>query len=312
MGSLKIAVGIDFSKESETAGTEALRLARHLGGELILVHVSAPVDVPGLKAAATAAGERALEALRQYLAQTATRDRLRLTGLRERMNGDVHVIHAFLMGDPDSGLCTAARETGSQLLVVGTHGYTGLNWFLLGSVAQRVIRMADVDVLVARNRRASSDGYRRVLVATDFTPSSARALDRALQLAAPGAQIDVVHFYQHAPDGELYQAMRETAGIDLGESLMAELTQAGQSFIAERQRPDGMTVRFYAVAEAPVPGIVHWLERQPFDLVAVGSHGRRGFRRFLLGSVAEAVARRAPCSTLIARGRDQEMTRGGS
>lgn len=306
MGSFKIAVGIDFSKESDMATTEALRLARHLGAELILVHVSAPVDVPGLKTAATAAGERAMEALRQYLSQTSARDRLRLTELRERMNGDVHVIHAHMVGDPDSGLCTAARETGSQLLVVGTHGYTGLNWFLLGSVAQRVIRMSDVDVLVARNRRSSSDGYRRILVATDFSASSARALDRALELAATGGQIDVVHFYHHAPHPGIYQAVREAVGIDLDEELLAELTASGQSFMAERKRPDGVAVRFYAVAEAPLPGIIHWLERQQFDLVALGSHGRRGFRRFLLGSVAEAVALRAPCSTLIARGAQEE------
>lgn len=307
MAAPKIAVGIDFSKESEIAATEALRLARHLGGELVLVHVSAPVDVPGLKSAALAAGERAQEALRQYLSQTRARDRLRLVELRERMNGDVHVVHALIEGDPDSGLCTAARETGSQLLVVGTHGYTGLKWFLLGSVAQRVIRVADVDVLVARNRRSSSDGYRRILVATDFSPSSARALDRALQLAAPDAEIEVVHFYHHAPHAELYEAVRDAVGVDLNEALMGELTASGQSFIAERRRPDGPAVRFYAVAEAPLPGLIHWLERQPFDLVALGSHGRRGFRRFLLGSVAEAVARRAPCSTVIARGASEEV-----
>ena len=307
MAPLNIAVGIDFSKESETAATEALRLARHLGAQLVLVHVSSPVDAPGLRSTATAAGARALEALRQYLSQALARDRLRLTELRERMNGDVHVVHALIEGDPDSGLCTAAKETGSQILVVGTHGYTGLNWFLLGSVAQRVIRMADVDVLVARNRGSSSDGYRRILVGTDFSPSSARALDRALELAAPDAHIDVVHFYHHAPNAEIYQAVREAVGADLNETLMAELTAAGQSFIAQRRKQDGPTVRFYAVGEAPLPGLVHWLERQPFDLVALGSHGRRGFRRFLLGSVAEAVAKRAPCSALIARGTPEEV-----
>ena len=301
-----ISVGIDFSNESETAGVEARRVARRLAGELVLVHVAEPVDLPGPTSAAFAAGERAMEALRQYRSQTLARDRLRLAELRKRMNGDIHVAQALIEGDPGSSLCMAARETGSELLVVGTHGYTGLDWFLLGSVAQRVIRMAEVDVLVARNRHGSSDGYRRILVATDFSPSSGRALDRALQLAAPDAEIEVVHFYQHAPHAELYEAVREAVGADLNEALMEELAAAGQSFIAERCRPGGPKVRFYAVAEAPVTGIIQWLERQSFDLVALGSHGRRGFRRFLLGSVAEAVARRAPCSTLIARGTPQE------
>lgn len=52
----------------------------------------------------------------------------------------------------------------------------------------------------------------------------------------------------------------------------------------------------------PVPGIIHLLETHPFDLVALGSHGRRGIRRFLLGSVAENIVRHAPCSVLVAHG----------
>lgn len=304
----KIAVGIDFSTEADLAANEALRLARHLDRELVLVHVATPVDIPGLGPAVTAAGERAMAAMRDFLAQTMERDRARLTALRERMSGrGVHVVQATIEGYADSGLCTAARETGSELLVVGTHGHTGLKWFLLGSVAQRVIRIADVDVLVARNRAGQRDGYRRILVGTDFSPSSARALDRARQLAAPDAEIDVVHFYHHAPHAELYETVKREVGTDLGDAMMADLTAAGQSFVGARQGA-GPTVRFYAVAEPPLPGLVHWLERQKFDLVALGSHGRRGMRRFLLGSVAEAVARRAPCSTLIARGAEPEVT----
>jgi nucleotide-binding universal stress UspA family protein len=307
MSSPKIAVGIDFSPEAEIAANEAIRLARHLGGELVLVHVSTPVDMPGLTSATTAAGERALAAMRDYLAQTLERDRARLAAVRQRFAASgVHVLQAVIEAHADSGLCTAARETGSEILVVGTHGHTGLKWFLLGSVAQRVIRIADVDVLVARNRAAEVDGYQRILVATDFSASSARALERARQLAAPGAEIDVVHFYHHAPHAELYESVKAAVGADLSESVMADLTAAGQSFIASDDA--GPTVRFYAVAEPPLPGLVHWLERQKFDLVALGSHGRRGVRRFLLGSVAEAVARRAPCSTLISRGAQNEVT----
>ncbi len=308
MTSPKIAVGIDFSTESEIASNEALRLARHLGGELVLVHVASAVDLPGLAPAATAAGERAVAAMREYAAQAVQRERVRLGALRERLSASgVHTLQAVIEGYADTGLCTAARETGCELLVVGTHGHTGLKWFLLGSVAQRVIRIADLDVLVARNREGSADGYRRVLVATDFSPSSARALARARQLAAPDAEIDVVHFYHHAPHAELYEAVKNEVGADLNETMMAELTAAGQSFISQRNG-HGPTIRFYAVAEPPLPGLVHWLERQKFDLVALGSHGRRGVRRFLLGSVAEAVARRAPCSTLIARGTEPEVT----
>lgn len=302
MSTSKIAVGIDFSAESAIAAGEALGVARHLGAELDLVHVSPPVELPGLEGG-TAASARALEQVRSYLAEANVRDREKLDELRKALAGSgVPVIQAVIEGDPDSGLCMAAQELGAGLLVVGTHGHTGLKWFFLGSVAQRVIRMADRDVLVSRNREAAPAGYRRILVGTDFSPSSRRALERAVALAAPDATIDVVHFYHHAPHAQLYDAVRAAVGADLDEAVMADLAAAGQSFIGQRRTAGRPTVRFYAVAEAPIPGLIHWLERQPFDLVALGSHGRRGVRRFLLGSVAEAVARRAPCSALIAHG----------
>ena len=59
---------------------------------------------------------------------------------------------------------------------------------------------------------------------------------------------------------------------------------------------------FHVVHGSPLPGIVHWLEQHDFDLVSLGSHGRRGVRRAVLGSVAEAVVRRATCSVLVAHG----------
>jgi nucleotide-binding universal stress UspA family protein len=311
MSPAKIAVGIDFSLEAEAAARHALDLARATGAELYLVHVAIPVaDIPPLTQ--TPSGARALDPIRAYLTEALERDRARLGEMRERLSRQgVTVRQALIEGHPDSGLCTAARELGAELTVVGTHGRTGLRWFLLGSVAQRVIRMSDTDVLIARGERGATGGYRRIAVATDFSPSSERALDRARRLAAPDAEIDVIHFYQHAPRVELYDAVRSAIGADLTEALLSDLRAAGQSFIGQK-REQVPTIRFYAVAEPPVPGIIHWLERNRYDLVALGSHGRRGFRRFLLGSVAEAVARRAPSSALIAHGRLAESGSGAA
>lgn len=300
MSNPKILVGVDFSPESDLAARQALDIARHVRGELYLAHASVSAEPPGFARDLPEASKRALERYRVFLQEQVGRERAHLDAMRHRLtNEDVPVLEAAIDGFPDTGLAMAARELGAELTVVGTHGRTGLRWFDLGSVSQRVIRLCESDVLVARREGSAAGGYDRILVATDFSPSSARALDRALWLASPTGQIDVVHFYHHAPSHELFDAVREAIGADLDQEIMDELRAAGQSFIGQRGG-DGATVRFYAVAEPPIPGIVHWLERQSYDLAALGSHGRRGFRRFVLGSVAEAVARRAPCSTLVA------------
>ena len=84
-------------------------------------------------------------------------------------------------------------------------------------------------------------------------------------------------------------------------ALEQNLRAQGEALLAPRRRPGGPSVDFHLLREPPTPGLVHWLETHPCDLAVLGSHGRKGFRRAVLGSVAEAVVRRAPCSVLVAR-----------
>lgn len=291
-----IVVGIDFSSESELAARQALAIARHLGGELVLVHVRATVELPP-PPAGSGSERRALEqGWRDTESRALAGARDELADLRERLSGQGVTISQLLVEDyPADGICAAARELAARFTVVGTHGRTGLRWIEMGSVAQHVVRQSAGDVLVARPGRR--DGYHRILVATDFSPAAERALDGAIALAAPGAEVLLVH----------QLAMRWPAGrggpIELlpfeVDALVEQARREGAALVARKQRGD-LELRFHVSVEAPLPAIIHWLETHGCDLAAVGSHGRRGFRRFLLGSVAEAVVRRAPCSVLVA------------
>ena len=294
-----IAVGVDFSSEADLAAIEAREIARHLQQELVLVHASSREEVGDFL---TLSGVASVEWTQSREKRAVDLANNLLGDMRERIASEgVTIRQAQIEGDAETGLRDAANEVGAEMIVVGTHGRTGLAWALLGSVSERVIRAAEVDVLVARDETPPRGGYRRIMVATDFSPSARRALQRALAVAAPDAQVEVVHFFKHRPDPVIRDAAEETLGIALEAGRVEEILAAGQSFIGERPAP-GPRVRFYAVEQAPTDGILHWLESEPFDLVAVGSHGRRGVPRFLLGSVSEAVARRAPCSVLVARG----------
>ena len=296
---MKIAVGVDFSPESELAARQAVEIARHVGGEVVLVHAALTVELLEVDAQVEPWLRPSVDTLRERLAGEQGRDRGRLAELRERLSGQGPIVSQVLVeGHPDEALCSAADQLGADILMVGTHGRTGLRWFFLGSVARHVVRTSPADVIVAR-RLSRQGGFHRILVATDFSPSSERALDRALELAAPDAELHAVHFYHLHPalgwgEGAVVMAP------ELDEQLAEELQARGEKLLEPRRRRGGPGLMFHVVHGSPVPGIVHWLEQHEFDLAALGSHGRRGFRRAVLGSVAEAVVCRAPCSVLVA------------
>jgi nucleotide-binding universal stress UspA family protein len=162
---------------------------------------------------------------------------------------------------------------------------------------------------VARREGAGRRGFHRILVGTDFSAGAERALERALELAATGAEVDVVHYYGLRWPALVYTgaplAAIPTPTDPITQEVAAAARARGEELMAARQRP-GVDLTFHAFAGTPTPGLVHRLEEYPYDLVALGSHGRRGFRVFALGSLTEAVVRRAPCSVLVVRSGEPE------
>ncbi len=294
----KIVVGIDFSPESEAAIAHAMSVARHAGAELVLVHVGVVLDADRSRAD----GEAAREWERIVGAQLSE-DRTRLEATRERLYGQgVDVSHMVIDGLPDSGLCEAAESLGADLVVVGTHGRTGVKRFLLGSVAERVVRDCDATVMVARDH-VKVGGYKHILVPTDFSSYAERALELALVLAAPGATVDVFHCWNLPAMAAPYYApaaVAETVVGPLRGEIDKDSRERGEALIAAHGRPD-IELTFHTVeANAPY-GINDRVvgEGADYDLVVMGSHGRRGVRRFLLGSVAERTVRHSPCSVVV-------------
>jgi nucleotide-binding universal stress UspA family protein len=119
---------------------------------------------------------------------------------------------------------------------------------------------------------------REILAATDFSTPSSKAFDAALALTRHlGARLHVLHV---APDS----AERKTAEAKL-ESLTAELTEGVE------------IVKAVSVGQSAAE-IVKYAKREKIDVIVLGTHGRTGLARVLMGSVAEAVVRSAPCQVL--------------
>ena len=126
----------------------------------------------------------------------------------------------------------------------------------------------------------------------------------AASLVAEEGQITLLHCWQ-LPAAARGAWAEDVEGVgDLTKSLRQMFTESAETNGAVRLEPygeRGFDITFEHVNAAPRDGILHYLEQDEWDLVVLGSRGRRGLARWFLGSVAASVARRAPTSVLVVR-----------
>lgn len=280
----KILCPIDFSDGSQQAMHTAIRLAVAGDGELILLHAW---EIPAL-----AMSENVIPpTVFQQLADAGQRGLA--TAVREAERLGARVTSKLLEGPAwRSILDVASAEI--DLIVLGTHGHTGLSRVLLGSTAERVVRHAHCPVLVVRPHNEPRP-FVHALCPTDFGPSARDAVRMAGELVQPGgAGIEVLHVLEvpAAYSGELPPDVIR----DIDRRSAGELERIAAELRATTRVPVGTRTRVgWAGAE-----ILRALDHdRSIDLVVMGSHGRTGIGRFLLGSVAEKVVRHAHCPVLV-------------
>lgn len=302
-----ILVATDFSEHGQVAGQFAIRIARRLDARLVCVHATMMSEA---EPSAYEVAHGKLEEFREHLQREIARKRHWLEMLASQASSEgVSSQHHLVDGSPADAICAAAEEVSADLVILGSHGYTGFKRFLLGSVAEKVVRMCKSSVLVARTPTIPDEGFHHVLLATDFSDSAGAAIDQACGLAAEDAAFDVLHCWQVSgfAEGPSEPAVGPSVGpvamySSLAATVTEEATKHGQeavSRIANAQRK----ATFHLVETRPTAGIQTFLEDQEhaYDLVAVGTHGRTGLSRLVLGSVAEVTVRYSPCSVLVAR-----------
>ncbi len=292
----KILVGYDLSPGSLVGVEQALRLAHQTGAEVILIH--AAHFAPSSTRMPLPDADDALFGELLTNAPPARAAELKAVCLRYE---SVPVTKTTISAHPDIGLAIAAKELDVDLVVVGTHGRTGFRRFLLGSVAEKAVRMVETDILVARE--SQTEQYNRILVPTDFLQPSVDALEMALTLATKQSSIDLVHYWQlpylSTSDFGAVPVTGVTAQ-NLREQTHAASMASGQRLVS-RYGEKGVRLAFEH-QEGPAAQEIHKrLTNEDYDLVVLGSHGRRGLRRLLIGSVAETTLRHAPCSVLMVR-----------
>jgi nucleotide-binding universal stress UspA family protein len=152
-------------------------------------------------------------------------------------------------------------------------------------------------------RRAGGKRFGRILHASDFSPASRRAFDVAVGLAkAHGAALMLVHVVETALPWAEDAYVSPEIYTRLVESARAVATKRLDALV-RRARAAGLSVSGRLVDGSPRDAIPRAAKRAHADLLVVGTHGRTGLQKLLLGSVAERVVATAPCPVLTVRGR---------
>jgi len=211
-------------------------------------------------------------------------------------NHAIDVTYFVKEGEISHEILSLAEQTGSDLIVMGMHGRTGLRWLLAGSVAISVLRRAHCPVLALHAAQVPRDtqDFQVILHPTDFSESSQAALRVARSLARDfGSRLVLLHVAAL----EVYVSGMMASEIDV-QVFRENLEDT-------RKRLDGPDLK-YPVETRLSRGdasdeIVRQAEELGCGLIVMGTHGRTGFGKLLMGNVAESVLPRAHCPTLVVK-----------
>jgi nucleotide-binding universal stress UspA family protein len=287
----KILCPTDFSTGSQHALRVAARLAKESKAELVIAH---SWHVPDIAFAEfTFPGD-----LIRQLAEDAERG-LAAVVQEAKSLGVESVTSTLTEGWPWKDLVEVVeKDDGFDLIVIGTHGRTGLRRVMLGSVAEKVIRHATCSVLAVRPD-TKLEAFAHALCPTDFSESANAAVELASKVIPATGSITLFHVLEIpiAISGEM-------PVIGLERELDRQATTALEEAAGRLKGMGSFKVDIRARLGYPGAQVLALIDADPsIDIVVMGSHGRTGISRAVLGSVAEKVVRHSRCPVLVARTR---------
>lgn len=301
-----IIVPLDMSETSETALPVAKAFVADSGASVLLVTV---IDV----STEFAAWMRDSTDTEDFQNEQASAQEY-LDGLASRFSG-VDVQTAVRAGRPEVEILSLLDEATDPLVVMSSHGRSGFNRLLVGSVAGRIVSGAPCPVVVVR---ASDSGepipeirsIERVLVPLDGSDFAEQALEAALV----SLESKKLHFHLvRIPETMTWQA---TPGLGSGaanyqmmETYMEATREEATVYLTEvagRLEGRGYEVTWEVRDGVISDEVVAAADEHNVDLVVIATHGRTGFRRLVMGSVAERILRDVSAPLMMVRPRDED------
>jgi len=266
----RLLVCTDGSEGGQHAMTQALALGRACAGKVYVLQVVK--IIPELEAVAPDLRVCLEEEIERQKAAAAA------AAARQGVEMEYRILHSI---SPFADIVAEAEKLNPQLIIIGRYGRTGLTRLFMGSIAARVIGLSPINVLVIP--REDSLAFQRLLIASDGSSYSDAALMEATAMAARAGS-ELLGVAVAREEGEISETR------EILQRMLTAANREGVSF-------QGISPQGLAADE----GIIQVALENRVDLIIMGSHGRTGFKRLLMGSVTERVIGQTPCPVLVVK-----------
>jgi nucleotide-binding universal stress UspA family protein len=303
----RLLIPVDGSEPSDHAAHIALTLAKDLGASVVFANVT---DAPTERAQSELPNTRSVgESLLKTWCDYARAKELAAKSILKEQTGIAET------------LLETAKEEQCDAIVLGTHGRTGLPRLLLGSVAERVARMAHIPVLLVRSDDMKPKTFNTVLFATDGSRHSYLAHRHADALTQKfGAKLVILNVAVEVSQMplELGRAWMYTDTAQIRKQMddyIAKLKAKGQSVLENtmsRTENKNITLLLREGRHQLTSEVIRDVAKEVnADIIVVGTQGHTGLRKFFLGSVANEVAHNAKQPVLLVRdGSTSDINKG--
>lgn len=296
----RILVPTDFSSLSRTAIDAALSLFKYRAAtSLTLLHVVEPIYSPGVMDPGITV-DFTLDAR----VEAAEKELERLRGIYgPQMNLEVRL----LTGSPARTLCDVATDEKFDLIVISSHGHTGLGRILIGSVAEQVVQEAGCPVLVIKLPKNEAGQFvpdalelrlNHILVGYDHRRGAVQALAKVVDLAHEyKSDVTLVHALEPVHFGFHVGA----EGNDKKEAALVDEALINLNEVKARYAPESAKWRLVVQVGHPWEVITACAKKSACDIVVVGPHDHTRWGHSFAGSTAQRVVRLSECAVLTVK-----------
>lgn len=284
-----ILLPTDFSECAEKAFGLATSIAKRFSARLTMLHIVTAFDDDPYNP------DKTFPDLQKYYQELEKQARGNLESAIENDENGLEIDYAVRRGfSASEEILDFAAENNIDFIVMGTHGRKPLSHLLLGSVAENIVQHAKCPVLTTRKNPSDSvlfQGFKRILVPTDFSQYSKRALQFAQTLLVPAGTLDVLHVVEDAIH-PAYYAGGQSSIFDIIPDLKQRSTDFLKKFIQENI-PQTLEAKAVIREGRIAHQILQYSEENQIDAIVMGTRGMNDLEQFFLGSVAERIVRKA-------------------
>ncbi len=264
----KILVPTDFSKHAEYALRTAAQIAKKNNGEIYLLHM---LELPSQAVDKISGGGGDIPEVMFFIKKA--RERFEEVKNSDFLEG-IKVIEAVQFERAFEGIINASKAHNIDLVVMGSHGASGVQGFFVGSNTEKVVRTSDIPVLVVK-RELNIGEINNFVFASDFSSEIKKPFKSAIEFAqAFGARIDLLMINTPGHFMSTEEAEKRILSFLKGFDLQDYTMHVYNDYSVEK-------------------GVLNFAARSNADLIGVGTHGRTGISHYLNGSIGEDIVNNA-------------------